>query len=184
MKGYNFPFPFLYVRRFYDLVRMEDVGDWAEVLGYERILTTKDWIEIRGKKGEARKAVRTTRQDGKIPIFVAESIEEAKEGAWVEDTIMEIRTLIDMQVAHIMKDKNVRALITLEYMRRGFRELQNTARNIILLHKARVPILLASGARREEELRAPRDIAAVGKILGMGIPMALAAVSDNWEGII
>jgi len=172
------------MRRFYDLVRMENVGDWANILGYERILTTNDWIEIRGKKGKARAAARKARKEGKIPIFVAESIEEAKEGAWVEDSIMEMRTLIDMQVAHIMKDKNVRALITLEYMRRGFRELQNTARNIILLHKTRVPILLASGARREDELRAPRDIAAVGRIIGMSIPMALAAVSDNWEGIV
>jgi len=184
VKGYNFPFPFLYVRRFYDLVRMEDVGDWAEILGYERILATNDWREIRGKKGEARKAARKARKEGKIPVFVAESIEEAKEGAWVEDAIMDVRTPIDMQVAHIMKDKDVRALITLEYMRRGFRELQNTARNIVLLHKARVPILLASGARREEELRAPREIAAVGRILGMSIPMALAAVSDNWEEIL
>ncbi len=172
------------VRRFYDLVRMEEMGDWANILGYERILTANDWIEIRGKKGKARAAARKARKEGKIPIFVAESIEEAKEGAWVEDSVMEIRTLIDMQVAHIMRDKNVRAIITLEYMRRGFRELQNTARNIILLHKARVPIILASGARREDELRAPRDIAAVGRILGMSIPMALATVSDNWEGIV
>jgi len=172
------------MRRFYDLVRMEDVGDWANILGYKRILPTNDWIEIRGKKGEARKAARKARKEGIIPIFVAESIEEAKGGAWVEDSIMEIRTLIDMQVAHIMRDKNVRALITLEYMRRGFRELQNSARNIVILHKARVPILLASGARGEDEVRAPRDIAAVGRILGMSIPMALAAVSDNWEGIV
>ncbi len=172
------------VRRFYDIVRIESVGNWAEILGYERILTTRDWVEIRGKKGEAKKAAKKALKDGKIPVYIAERIDEAKEGTWVENTVMEIRTLIDMQVAHIMKDKNVRALITLDYMRRGMRELQNAARNIVILHKARVPILLASGARKIEDMRAPRDIAAVGKVLGMSIPMALASVSDNWEGIL
>lgn len=172
------------MRRFYDIVRIESVGNWAEILGYERILTTRDWVEIRGKKGEAKKAAKKALKDGKIPVYIAERIDEAKEGTWVENTVMEIRTLIDMQVAHIMKDKNVRALITLDYMRRGMRELQNAARNIVILHKARVPILLASGARKIEDMRAPRDIAAVGKVLGMSIPMALASVSDNWEGIL
>jgi hypothetical protein len=172
------------VRRFYDLVRMDDVGEWKDILGFHHVLTTDDFVEINGKKGEARKAAKNARESGKIPVYMAESIDNAKEGAWVDNAVMELRTRIDMQVVHIMKERNVAALITLDYIRSDFRSMQNTARNLTLLHKGRVPVLLASGARRVEDLRAPRDIAAVGRILGLTVPQALAAVSDNWEALV
>ncbi|MDN5358191.1 MAG: RNase subunit p30 [Candidatus Diapherotrites archaeon] len=163
---------------------MDGVGEWKEILGFHRVLTNDDFIEIHGKKGEARKAARKARDAGKIPVYVAESITDAKEGAWVDNAVMELRTRIDMQVVHIMKERNVAALITLDYIRSDFRSMQNAARNLTLLHKGRVPILLASGAKRIEDLRAPRDIAAVGRTLGLTVPQALAAVSDNWEAFI
>ncbi len=163
---------------------MDGAEEWEKILGYERILTEREWENVTGKKGDARKNARKARQGGKIPVFVADSIEAAKEGAWVENVVIELRTGIDMQVAHIMKEKNVRALITLDYIRSDFRALQNTARNIRILHKARVPTILASGARRVADLRAPREIAAVGHILGLSIPQALSSVSNNWEGLL
>lgn len=171
-------------RKFYDLVRMDDVEEWEKILGYERIITAKGWIDVTGKKGEARKKARKAGEKGIIPIFVATNIDAAKEGSWVENSIMEIRTRIDMQVVNIMAEKNVAAMITLDYIRSGHKALQNAAHAVRLLHKRRVPTLLASGARSEKDLRAPRDIAAVGKILGMSVPMALAAVSDNWRRVL
>lgn len=168
------------VRKFYDLVRTEDVGEWEKVLGYERIITAREWVDVTEKRNVARKKARKAREKGLLPVFVAESIETAKEGCWVEGSVMEIRTAIDMQVVNVMAEKGVAAMITLDYLRSGSRALQNAALAVRLLHRGRIPILLSSGARRESELRAPREVAAVGKLLGMSTPMALASVSDNW----
>lgn len=172
------------VRKFYDLTYMDDVGDWEKVLGYERIFTKKELVDISGKKNAAKTRAKKARRDGLIPIFVAEDIDAAKEGSWVEECVIDIRTGIDMQVVNVMAEKGVAAMITLDYIRSGSRALQNAALAVRLLHRGRVPIIISTGARQESWLRAPRDVAAVGKMLGMSAPMALTSVSDNWEAVI
>jgi len=172
------------VREFCDLVHMEKVGEWGEILGYKRIITAGEWVDVTGERGAARKNAKKARKKGLLPVFVAKNVKMAKEGSWVEGAVMDIRTGIDMQVVNVMAEKGVAAMITLEYLRTGGKALWNAATAVRLLHKGRVPVLLSSGAREVGEMRAPREIAAVGKTLGMSTPMALSAVSDNWRAVL
>ena len=172
------------VRKFYDIVYMEHGGGWEKVLGYEKIFTTRDWVNVSGEKNAAKSRAKKARRDGLIPVFLAEDIDAAKEGSWVEGSIMDVRTGIDMQVVNVMAEKGVAAMITLDYLRSGSRALQNAALAVRLLHRGRVPVILSTGAKQENELRGPREVAAVGRMLGMSIPMALASVSDNWGAVL
>lgn len=167
-------------RKFFDLVQMDGVGSWEKILGYERIFTVDGWTRIYEKGRSVEKAKR----EGQIPIFVAEDIDSAKEGSWIEGIVIDIRTRIDMQVVNVMAERGVSAMITLDYIRSGSMALQNAALAIRLLHRGRVPIIMSTGAKQESELRAPRDIAATGRALGMSATMALASVSYNWGAVI
>lgn len=172
------------VREFYDLVYVENVGEWGEILGYKRIVTAGEWVDVTGEKAAARKNAKKARKEGLLPVFVARNIKMAKEGSWVEGAVMDVRTGIDMQVVNVMAEKGVAAMITLDYLRAGGKALWNAATAVRLLHKGRVPVLLSSGARGVEHMRAPGEIAAVGRTLGMSTPMALSAVSDNWRMVL
>ena len=167
------------MRRFYDLVQTESVGNWTERLGFYKIFTARDWAYVKN-----RKELERTRADKKIPVILGDKIEKIKGATWARDVIVDVRTKMDMQAAHIMKDKGMRAMYTLDWIRERPENIRFAAKGIRILHKARVPILLATGARGVECLKAPRDIAAVGILLGMSVPMAYAAVSNNWEGLI
>jgi hypothetical protein len=169
------------VRSFYDLAYTDVSEDIIMELGYTHVFSAKNVRVISGKKGAARKEAARARNEGKIPVYIARTINDAKEASWVENSIMDIRAKIDMQVANIMREKHVVGMITLKWLRDEFSAPRFASEAVRILHKARVPLLLASGAEKTSELRAPRDIAAVGKMLGMTIPMALAAVSDNWR---
>ncbi len=167
------------MRRFYDLVQMEDVGQWGERLGFYKVFTARDWIHVKN-----RKELERARVEGRIPIIQGDRIEKIKGATWAREALVDVRTKMDMQAAHIMKEKGIRAVYTLDWIRERPKNIRFAAKGIRILHKARVPILLATGARNVTCLKAPRDVAAVGIILGMSIPMAYAAVSTNWEGLL
>ncbi len=64
----------------------------------------------------------------------------------------------------------------------GMLRSQITARmrqNIILARKYDTPMIIASGAQNKWDLRAPRDLLSVGRILGMTQGEAKKAVSEN-----
>ncbi len=166
------------MRRFYDLVAMTDTGQWAERLGYEKILTEGLWRYV-----ETRKDLRKL-EKGTIPVIRGKDVSTIKNAGWAKEALVNVQTKIDLQAAHLMKMRGQRAMYTLCWMRRSGENLRYAAKGIRILHRAKVPVILASGAEEVRCLAAPRDIVAVGVLLGMSVPMAYASVSTNWEGLI
>jgi len=171
--------PYSFVRHFYDMIQMEDAYKWAERLGFYKIFTANEWAYVKSKK-ELKRA----RTEGQIPVILGDKIEKIKGATWAIGALVDVQTKMDMQAAHIMKDKGMRAMYTLDWIRERPENIRFAAKGIRILHKARVPVLLATGAKDVACLKAPRDIAAVGVLMGMSVPMAYAAISTNWEGLM
>ncbi|NPA76499.1 MAG: hypothetical protein GXN93_01960 [Candidatus Diapherotrites archaeon] len=163
------------MRKFYDLVAMDAADNWAKRLGFSKIYTRSEWKYV-----EKRKDI----SENVIPVVRAEDIGTIKAAGWAMDAIIDVRTKMDMQAAHLMHKWGQRAMYTLDWIRERPENLRFAAKGIRILHKARVPVLLATGAKDVACMKAPRDIAALGVLMGMSIPMAYAAVSTNWEGLL
>ena len=145
--------------KFYDLVRMEtseDVKKVAKELGVELIAKWRD-IKEEDDPGKAKNLL------GKVKaIFISFVPDEAflslakQKGTFVGVFISEIN------------DRNI----------------GRYAEILRLLQGARIPILLATGAREPLEMRSGMDIAMVGVLLGLRRENAIAAVSKRWREIL
>jgi len=180
------------VRAFVDLALLDpealsDLGGLepvAKLMGFSRILTLSDVQPIDGKALSAQALsteVHRAKSAGKIPLVLATTAESLKHAARFRGILVELRTRADMQFATIARDRGVLPVITLEFLRAHPKNIATAAQNVVLLHCARIPFVLSTGARAPTDLRGPWEIAAVGRALGLPLPLALSAVSTNWS---
>ena len=145
--------------KFYDLVRMEvneDVRKIAEELDVELVASRRDVREER-ELGKAKNLL------GKVKaIFISFVPDEA--------------------FLSLAKQKGTFVGIFLSEV--DERSIGRYAEILRLLQGARIPILLATGAREPLEMRSGMDIAMVGVLLGLRKENAVAAVSKRWREIL
>ncbi len=176
------------MRRFVDLTFLDELPPVAERMGFFHILTLSHISPISGSEhGNAKRlsaAVQRARSARKLPVIIAEDADTLKNAARFSSVLVELRTRVDMQFATIARERGVLPIITLDFVRAHPKNIAIAAQSAVLLHRARVPFILATGARAPSDLRGPWEIAAVGRALGLSLPLSLAAVSNNWEPIL
>ncbi len=164
------------MRTFYDLVRREGLEEIAEWLGIRRLITPRAYRVLPENVKEARKITRKS-----IGVFECSNIAQAKKMGKVEGAILILNPRIDAETVSIMMHYGSVPALTLALARKRF---DTFVWNMHVLLERHYPPLLASWAEKPEEMRAPREIAAVGVAGGMSIPQALDAVSIRWRELL
>ncbi len=162
------------MRRFVDLLRFEPDREIVEFLGFHSVLTPSKYTELPPDPREARRA-------GKPGVFVCKKIEDVKRMGSVRGARLILETRRDAEAVSIMMQGGSYPILTLDLARR---RMDVFAWNMHVLLDEHFPPLLASWARGTEEMRSPREIAAVGVVAGMTPTQALDAVSTRWEAIL
>ena len=144
--------------RFYDYVRTkpdEKMRELAKRLGVELLHGLKG-VKIAENPSEAKRYV------GRARVVFTPRVDEA-----LLSLAQQSGTFLGLFVGEISPHR-----------------LGRYAEWVRLSSKSRVPVLLATGARDPLEMRAPRDIARIGILLGMRREDAFAAVSRRWRVIL
>ena len=144
--------------KFYDYVRVEPDEEMMEIA---RKLNIELLHNLRGVK-VAENLSEAKRYVGKSKLIFTPKVDEA-----LISLAQQNKTFLGLFIGDINVNR-----------------LRNYIEWIRLVSSARVPIVLATGARDILELRSPRDIARIGILLGMKREDAFAAVSRRWGVIV
>ncbi len=96
---------------------------------------------------------------------------------------------VDHIIARFAAEKNVAIEINFHEILETFRKirafvLSHMITNVELAKKFGAPVIITSGARSKWEMRDPRELAAVGQILGMSLEESMKSVSEIPKKII
>lgn len=176
--------------KFFDLlVFSQAAAQQALQLGFEKALVAGRDIDFVEQAADLKKR-------GNLPvIFKPSSLDDAATAVRTAgvrvllDPITPAGLLVDAPTLTIAKDNGVAVAFSLSLLLnagRGQRAalLHSSRKAARLCLKKRVPIILVSGARSEFGARAPRDLAAVGTLLGLTEAQALWALSEAPQAVL
>ena len=113
-------------------------------------------------------------------VFEVSSVKEAKSLLPRARVIFTLE--VDAALASLASQRGVHLGFFLSDLNE--RNIGKAVKWIRIVQGSRVPIVLASGARRSEEMIHPLDMAAVGRVLGLRPENSYAAVSKRWREIL
>ncbi len=113
-------------------------------------------------------------------VYEASSLKEAKSLLPRARAIFTLE--VDAALASLASQKGVHLGLFVADLNE--KNLGKAVKWVRIVQGSRVPILLASGARRVEEMIHPLDMAAIGRVLGLRPENSYAAVSKRWREIL
>ena len=113
-------------------------------------------------------------------VYVASSLKEAKALLPKAKAIFTLE--VDAALASLAAQRGVHLGLFVADL--NDKNLGKAVKWVRIVQGSRVPILLASGASKMEEMAHPLDTAAIGRVLGLRPENSYAAVSRRWREII
>jgi ribonuclease P/MRP protein subunit RPP1 len=148
----------------YDIVFSEEAKKAADQMGFNIIFTDQDLKIVKGGSLEKnRKAVRS-----KIDLLLDPTTNKGLE--------------FDSAVAQVAHDNNVAVGFSLDSMISQGDKFPGLLRNIKfavkLCLKKKADIVIITGAKDKYGVRTPKDLIAIGELLGLTRPQAVWAISE------
>ena len=137
-------------------------------------------MEIDGKVREVAGKLGVTLVEG-LRVSFAESLKVGKQNVG-RARVLFISFVPDDAFLSLAKQKNTYVGVFLSDINE--RNLSTYMEILRLLQRARIRILLATGARKVSQMRSGRDMASLGVLLGLRKENAIAAVSKRWGELL